>query len=257
VRHGVFTPNFGVFSDAAFVADLAASAESADWDGWFHWDHVVHRGGDEPAADPWMTLALIAANTSRIALGPMVTPLPRRRPWNVARQATTLDHISRGRAILGVGIGATGTPEFDGFAEEVDLRRRGSMLDEGLELVRELWSGEEVDHVGEHYRVQGVTFVPRPVQDPLPIWIAEVWPAQAPLRRAARYQGVVPLRMPGPETLAKVFDVVGEGKEIVVVADSHSASSWEGAGATWMLHGISAFVDRAQVEGMVKAGPPR
>ena len=97
MRHAIFVPNFGVFSDPVLVADLAARSESAGWDGWFLWDHFVYRKGDEPAADPWLTLAAVAVGTSRIRLGPLVTPLPRRRPWNVARQAATLDHLSGGR----------------------------------------------------------------------------------------------------------------------------------------------------------------
>ena len=100
MRHAIFVPNFGVFSDPVLVSDLARRAESAGFDGWFLWDHVVHRDGDEPAADPWITLAAVATSTSRIRLGPMVTPLPRRRPWNVARQAATLDHLSGGEIAL-------------------------------------------------------------------------------------------------------------------------------------------------------------
>jgi len=125
MRHAIFVPNFGVFSDPVLVADLAARSESAGWDGWFLWDHVVYRNGDEPAADPWLTLGAVAANTSRIRLGPLVTPLPRRRPWNVARQAVTLDHLSAGRVVLGVGIGTRTTLEFSGFGEVEDLATRG------------------------------------------------------------------------------------------------------------------------------------
>jgi alkanesulfonate monooxygenase SsuD/methylene tetrahydromethanopterin reductase-like flavin-dependent oxidoreductase (luciferase family) len=184
VRHAIFTPNFGTFCDPTLVADLAARAESSGWDAWFLWDHVVHRLGDEPAVDPWITLAAIAMRTSRLRLGPMVTPIPRRRPWNVARQAVTLDQLSGGRVVLGVGIGAWGTPEFEGFGEEEDLVRRGSMLDEGLEVIASLWAGDEMHHSGEHYTVEGVRFRPPPVQSPLPVWVAAVWPNRRPLRLA-------------------------------------------------------------------------
>ena len=97
MRHAIFVPNFGVFCDPSLVADLAARSETAGWDGWFLWDHVVHRLGDEPAVDPWVTLAAVAMRTDRIRIGPMVTPVPRRRPWILARQAATLDHLSSGR----------------------------------------------------------------------------------------------------------------------------------------------------------------
>jgi alkanesulfonate monooxygenase SsuD/methylene tetrahydromethanopterin reductase-like flavin-dependent oxidoreductase (luciferase family) len=255
VRHAMFMPNFGVFSDAALVGELAARSESAGWDGWFIWDHVVHRAGNEPAVDPWMALSVAAVLTNRILLGPMVTPIPRRRPWNVARQAATLDHLSDGRAVLGVGLGATGTPEFGGFREEEDLVKRGELLDEGLDVIEALWTGEEMHHSGEHFTVEGVTFLPRPVQDPLPIWIAAVWPNRRPLRRASRFQGVVPLGLPGPETLAEVLGYVGAGKDVVVKADGHPVSEWERAGATWILHEVGAGESARSVEQKIDAGP--
>lgn len=255
MRHAIFVPNFGVFSDPALVSDLARRSEAAGFDGWFLWDHVVHREGNEPAADPWITLAAVATSTSRIRLGPLVTPLPRRRPWNVARQATTLDHLSGGRVVLGVGIGALRTPEFAGFGEEEDLATRGSMLDEGLELMEALWSGEEVHHEGAHYKVDGVQFRPTPLQRPLPVWVAAVWPNKKPLRRAARWQGVVPLGLPGPESLSEVFSAAGEGKDVAVNAGGHSVASWEEAGATWMLHEIGPYVPQGQIEELIDAGP--
>lgn len=121
MRHAIFVPNFGAFSDPVLVSDLARRAESSGFDGWFLWDHVVYRNGNEPTADPWITLAAIAGSTTSLRLGPMVTPLPRRRPWAVARQAATLDHLSGGRVVLGLGIGTLGTAEFSGFGEVEDL----------------------------------------------------------------------------------------------------------------------------------------
>jgi alkanesulfonate monooxygenase SsuD/methylene tetrahydromethanopterin reductase-like flavin-dependent oxidoreductase (luciferase family) len=255
VRHAIFVPNFGTFCDPLLVADLASRSESAGWDGWFLWDHVVHRLGDEPAVDPWVTLAAVAMHTNRIKLGPMVTPVPRRRPWNLARQAATLDHLSAGRVVLGVGIGASGTPEFDGFGEEEDLVKRAAMLDEGLEVIAALWAGDHMHHRGEHYKVEGVRFTPAPVQNPLPIWIAAVWPHRRPLRRAAHWQGVVPLGLPGPQTLEEVFAIVGPGKDVAVKSDEHPARSWEQAGATWMLHEVGRDWPVSRVESLIDAGP--
>jgi alkanesulfonate monooxygenase SsuD/methylene tetrahydromethanopterin reductase-like flavin-dependent oxidoreductase (luciferase family) len=255
VRHAIFVPNFGTFCDPLLVADLAARSESAGWDGWFLWDHVVHRLGDEPAVDPWVTLAAVAMRTSRIKLGPMVTPVPRRRPWNLARQAATLDHLSAGRVVLGVGIGASGTPEFDGFGEEEDLVTRGAMLDEGLDVMASLWAGDHMHHSGDHYKVEGVRFRPAPVQSPLPVWVAAVWPHRRPLRRAAHWQGVVPLELPGPQTLEEVFQIVGPGKDVAVKSGGHPVRAWEEAGATWILHEVGRDWPVSQVESFIDAGP--
>ena len=161
MQFGLYLPNFGAFADPVGLAALAATAEAAGWDGLFLWDHVVRREGDYDLADPWISLAAVATATSRLRIGPLVTPLPRRRPWNVAKQAVTLDHLSGGRMVLGVGLGTPRGPEFPAFGEETDLRVRGDMLDEALIVVRRAWSGETVRHTGPHYRVEGVRFLPR------------------------------------------------------------------------------------------------
>lgn len=255
MRHAIFTPNFGTFGDARLVAELAARSEKAGWDAWFLWDHVVHRAGNEPNADPFMTLAACAMTTTRLLLGTMVTPLPRRRPWNVARQAATLDHLSGGRAVLGVGIGAKRTPETAEFGEEADQTVRGEMLDEALDLIEDLWTGDEVHHVGKYYKVDGVTFLPVPVQKPLPIWVAAEWPSRKPMRRAARFQGVVPLRLPGPDALAEVCALGQNPSEVVVHPGAHSVKEWEDAGATWILHEISSTQALRSIEEIIDAGP--
>jgi alkanesulfonate monooxygenase SsuD/methylene tetrahydromethanopterin reductase-like flavin-dependent oxidoreductase (luciferase family) len=255
VRHALFIPNFGVFSDIRWHGELAARAENAGWDGWFVWDHVVYADGNEPAVDPWLALAVAAQATTRVRLGPLVTPLPRRRPWNVARQAAGLDRLSEGRAVLGVGLGTLGTPEFASFGEQEDPRHRAAMLDEGLDLIADLWSGRQVDHAGQHYRVTGIQFLPRPLQDPLPVWVAAIWPARRPLRRAARWQGVVPLALPGPGALAEIIEIVGPGKDIVVAADRNPFQAWEEAGATWLLHRLDPGQSKAEITSLVARGP--
>lgn len=110
------TPNFGDYSEPRLLAELAKEAEDAGWDGFFLWDHI---GADWPlpVADPWIALAAMAMTTRRIKLGPLVTPLPRRRPWKLARETATLDHLSHGRLILGVGIGSDRAHEYSCFAE--------------------------------------------------------------------------------------------------------------------------------------------
>ncbi len=256
MRFALWAPNFGVFADASLVADLAGRAEAAGWDGWFLWDHVVHMAGNEPVVDPWMALAAAALATRRIRLGTVVTPLPRRRPWNVARQAATLDRLSGGRAVLGVGIGTERTEEFRGFGEETDPVRRAAMLDEGLDLIADLWTGAAVHHQGEHYRVDGVAFQPVPVQNPLPVWVAAVWPHRRPLRRVARWQGVVPERLPGPEAVREIRNVVGPDKDIVVSPGERPPREWASAGATWWMERLCADAVVGEVEALVDAGPP-
>jgi alkanesulfonate monooxygenase SsuD/methylene tetrahydromethanopterin reductase-like flavin-dependent oxidoreductase (luciferase family) len=146
-------------------------------------------------ADPWIALAGIAVMTERIRLGPMVTPLARRRPWKVARETVTLDHLCNGRLILGVGLGAPPDVEYARFGEVAAARVLAAKLDEGLAILSGLWSGEPFSFTGEHYQLEEVTFLPPPRQRPrVPIWIAGYWPNRTPLRRAARWDGVFPAR---------------------------------------------------------------
>ena len=149
------------------VARLATLAEDAGWHGIFVWDHVRWRAPVFDVADAWITLAAIATATASIRLGPMVTPLARRRPVKVARETATLDRLSGGRLTLGVGLGGNEFgDEYAMTGEERDERRRARMLDECLEILSAAWSGEPVHHHGEHYTVDGMRFLPRPVQRP-------------------------------------------------------------------------------------------
>jgi alkanesulfonate monooxygenase SsuD/methylene tetrahydromethanopterin reductase-like flavin-dependent oxidoreductase (luciferase family) len=202
MRHGVSVPCFGTGLDAALVANWAVAAESAGWDGFFLWDHLfAFAPGPVDAVDPWIALTAAACATGRIRLGILVTPLPRRRPLVVARQSVTLDRLSRGRLVLGAGIGG-GPFEWDYCGEQTDAATRGDMLDEHLELLERLWTGEPVRHEGRHYRVAGPDWsavcYPPPAQQPrIPIWIGGTWPGSRPFRRAARWDGVVPMRLDG------------------------------------------------------------
>ena len=195
MRYSINIPNFGDFADPETVARVAAAAEAAGWDGLFVWDHVVHRKRDRRACgDPWMLLTAAALATSRITLGPLVTPVPRRRPQQVARQVATLDNLSGGRVIFGAGLGGPIEDEYGSFGEPTDPKLLAEMLDEGLGLIDRYWSGEPVTHAGRHYRVEDVALLPTPVQRPrVPGWIAGYWPHRRPMRRAARWDGAVPL----------------------------------------------------------------
>ena len=242
-RRGIFVAPFGELSEPGCVMALAARAEDRGWDGFFLWDHVAFHEPIRAIADPWVTLAAIAVATERLALGPLVTPIPRRRPHKLARETVTLDRLSGGRLVLGVGLGWDRTGEFDPdrYGEEGDPRARAQLLDEGLDRLLAYWDGE---------------FEPAPVQRPrIPVWVAAGWPNRRPLRRAARFDGVFPIDLPGPEALA---EVVGElrglrgsldGFDVVVTnPPGTDPAPWIAAGATWCLTGLGsrASVKRAQ-----------
>lgn len=202
MRYGLYVPNFGAFGDPHNVMHLAVDAEENGWDGLFLWDHIagppIDGGADgskieHNMIDPWVALAAAATATRRIRLGTTVTPVPRRRPHKLVRETASLDRLSGGRVVLGVGTGE-GASEYDQLGEEADHRARGDMLDEALDIITQLWSGTEVNHVGTHYRVENARFLPTPVQQPrIPIWVGGVWPNRRPMRRAARWDGVMPL----------------------------------------------------------------
>jgi alkanesulfonate monooxygenase SsuD/methylene tetrahydromethanopterin reductase-like flavin-dependent oxidoreductase (luciferase family) len=194
MKYGLYLPNFGAFGDARLLGELARAAEQAGWDGFFIWDHIA-RAWTPPVVDTSVALTTIALSTATIRFGPLVTPLPRRRPWKVARETASLDQLSAGRLILGVGTGGFGglTVEWANFGEELDLRTRAEMLDEGLDILTGLWRGTPLSYTGKHYQVQDTEFTPMPVQSPrIPIWVAGNWPHKAPFRRAARWDGMIP-----------------------------------------------------------------
>lgn len=197
MRFSINVPNFGEFADARVVARVAVAAEEAGWDGLFVWDHVVHtkaRRVGQDFGDPWMLLTAAALATSRIVLGPLVTPVARRRPEQLARQVAALDAMSGGRVVFGAGLGGPIDDEFGSFGDVTDPKVLAGRLDEGLGLLAEYWSGKTVNHEGVHYRVDDVRLLPATVQQPRPpVWIAGCWPRKAPMRRAARWDGAVPL----------------------------------------------------------------
>lgn len=195
MRFSVNIPNFGDFADPRTVAKLAVAAEQAGWDGLFVWDHVLHRKhAGRPFGDPWMLLTAAALATSRIRLGTLVTPVARRRPQQLARQVATLDVLSGGRVTFGAGLGGPVEDEYASFGDTSDPKVLAERLDEGLDLLRRYWTGEPVNHDGRHYQARDVTLLPATAQRPRPpIWVAGFWPNRPPMRRAARWDGAVPL----------------------------------------------------------------
>jgi len=269
MRHALFIPQFGELADPRLLADLGRRAERAGWDGLFLWDHIQYRAPADRVLDPWIAMAAIGAATDRLRLGAMVTPLARRRPWVVARQLAALDLLTGGRAVLGVGLGLDDSgKELSTFGEELDARARAEMLDEGLSIIVGLLSGETVNHRGRHYFVDGATFLPTPVQSPFPIWVGARWPNQAPLRRAARYQGVFAIEVSTPAEAEQLRDRVASMRaeggaggpfDIVLAPDpGWRAQDWAQAGVTWLLAPFSQFgAGATDVAKVVDAGPER
>ena len=258
MRFSINIPNFGDFADARTVADVAVAAEAAGWDALFVWDHVVHdkqRRAGQPFGDPWMLLTAAALATSRLRLGPLVTPVARRRPEQLARQVATLDSLSGGRVIFGAGLGGPIDDEFASFGDTTDPVVLAERLDEGLGLLSRYWSGETVDHDGKHYQVRETALLPATVQRPRPpVWIAGYWPHRRPMRRAAQWDGAVPLfesarhgEAPSPAELRDLVAFIaqerGDSKDepfdIVVggISQPSTAADLLGplqqAGATW------------------------
>ena len=219
--------------------------------------------------DPFVLLGACAARTSALHLGPLVTPLARRRPQVVAKQVVTLDHLTRGKAILGVGLGFPPDEEFGAFGETADTKVHAAMLDEALTVVTGLWSGEPFSHEGEHYRIDGAHLLPRPLQRPRPpVWVAALWPYTRPLHRAARWDGVVPLNTTGgPLTPDIVRDVVAaiaavrsldDFDVVVTPGDEIDPAEYVDAGATWLVQSTWPEGDHwfDDLHARVAAGPP-
>ena len=261
MRHGLSLAPFGQLADPRVVAALAADAERAGFDGVFLWDHMYRADPFRPVADPWIALGAVGAATDRIRLGPLVTPVARRRPQKLARETTTLDHLSGGRLILGVGLGVNTGGELTRFAEEDDDRIRGDWLDEGLDLLSRLWSGEEVSHHGPHFTADAVRFLPRPLQEPrIPIWVAAPTGRGRPVRRAARYDGICTDATPaeGPALLDRIRRERGsiDGFDIVVAGPPGTdPGGWKRAGATWWIIDFPDPVDPETVAAVIADGP--
>ena len=284
MRFGMNVPIFGEFADVRLLADLVVEAEAAGWDGFWVWDHIQWSGENEgeprqPTVDPVVALSVIAAATSTVRFGPMVLPLARRRPWKVARELTTLDHLSGGRLTAGVGLGAPEGLEYGDFGEPTEAKVRAARLDEGLDVLTGLWSGQPFDHASEHYRLTGVQMLPRPVQDPVPIWVGGQWPAsRAPFRRAARFAGVHPMlsAVPPDEQAGAIrdlldyvgrfrssdqpfdvaygLDTAGDGG----AADRELVTRFAEAGVTWWMEPISHWRGSlTEMRERIRRGPPR
>jgi alkanesulfonate monooxygenase SsuD/methylene tetrahydromethanopterin reductase-like flavin-dependent oxidoreductase (luciferase family) len=249
-KRAIFVAPFDDLADPRVVARLAAEAEAAGFDGFFVWDHENYSAPTTAVGDPWIALSAIACATERVTIGPLVTPLPRRRVHKLARETAALDILSGGRLVLGVGIGGDKHGEFGPFGDSQDPRERADLLDQGLDKLMSYWGGE---------------FEPRPLQRPrIPVWVAARWPNKRPMRRAARWDGLFPIDQTEPEQLAEMVAYVKEHRppdagpfEIVVVDEDAGVNRgpWEEAGATWFLTGFGSTPTEAAVRAAIAAGP--
>lgn len=290
MKYAINIINFGDCGDARVLAGLARVAEDSGWDGFFIWDHIAWDWGAIPMADATVALSAIAMRTERIRFGAMVTPVPRRRPWKLAREMVSLDRLSGGRLILGVGLGIT-EAEFANLGEPPDFKTRAGMLDEGLEVLTGLWQGEPFSYDGHFYNLRNAQFLPIPLQQPrIPIWVAGMWPNKAPFRRAARWDGVFPIlrdadldNIPSPQQLREIVAFVREERQAATPLDvtvagetpgdhperaAQIAAQYAEAGATWWqeaIHGLRTdLAARAGATSWLDAmrwrieqGPPR
>lgn len=246
----------GVGRDPRGLAELARVVEGSGWDGLFLEDYLVYQGDASlPTYDPWICLAAIAVATERIRIGTTVTPLPRRRPWKVAAEVVALDELSGGRMILGVGIGDPGDP----FLEEKSPPVLAEMLDEGLAIIDQLWTGQPINHQGRHYRLEDVQLTARPVQRPrVPVWVGGNLLVPAVRRRILRWDGSCAYKgttdSPQQVTPEDVRGLRDEGARDVKVSGGDPAA-FAAAGATWWGRWIPPL-PVVETLAIVRQGPP-
>jgi len=265
--------------EAREQVELARAAEAAGWDGVFTWDGI-HVGDEIETYDPWTLMGAMALATKRVRLGAIISPLSRRRPWKVARETTTVDRLSNGRLILPVGLGALDDRGITGVGEAPDRRTRAELLDESLEILTGLWSGEPFGYSGRHYGFEPMAFRPTPVQRPrIPIWVVGAWPGERSMSRTLRYDGLLPYRLPQktglrrPQTPAQLgemrdwvaarrslegFDIVMEGTTSATDAEAAAAEAgrWAVGGATWWIESDWDNFDVDVMRRRIEAGPP-
>jgi alkanesulfonate monooxygenase SsuD/methylene tetrahydromethanopterin reductase-like flavin-dependent oxidoreductase (luciferase family) len=255
--YALFLPLFDELSSPHVVVELTVEAEARGWDGVFVWDHLRYRPPVEEVADPWIVMAAQAVATERVRIGPMITPVPRRRPQVLARETVTLDHLSNGRLIFGVGIGGDPGGELSLFDEELDAKERARLLDDGLDQMNRWWQGDDVG---------GATLLPRPVQRPrIPVWVASRFPNRAPVRRAAQWDGWFPIGLEQPADLVDQLDYARSHRTVEAPFDvavqglaGADPRPWFEAGATWWLVRFDPFtVTTADVRAVIENGPPR
>ena len=277
MKHGIILTT-GTLDE---MIGMAVEAEAAGWDGIFYWDAIAI-GGYAPIYDPWVTMAGFAAATERVTLGAIITPPSRRRPWKLAKETATLDHLSHGRLVMPVGLGVLEDQGYRNTGEETDLRTRAEMLDESLEILTRAWTGEPFSFSGKHYQVSEMQQQPGSFQQPrIPIWVVGVWPRPKSMARAFRYDGVIPqyaedegiISHTNPDRVRAIaaaareqrpadagpFDIIAEG---ISPADDPAAARaliapYAEAGATWWIESRWQGETVDSLRARILAGPAR
>ena len=276
-RYGLYVPNFGSAAHPSNLVRAAVEAEKSGWDGFFLWDHLVEWNKPVPIYETFTSLAAIAAHTKKIRIGTSVSPLPKYKPWIIARTTAALDHLSNGRLILGAGLGAIESTDYDRFGEKSDNHVLGEKLDESLKIITGLWTGKPFSHRGKHFTVKQAMFRPLPLQKPrIPVWTGGFWPHKAPFKRAAKWDGTIPLRAPGklaePTDINDVATYVRNrrrGKPDIDIAnigwtsgvnrtrDRAKVSQYADAGTTWWLESLWTKRDKpGEMLARIRRGPP-
>ncbi len=277
MRYALDVAPFGDLSDPLTLVRLAERTEAAGWDGFSTWD-TLGLAMDSVAADPFVALAGVAAATERIALLASVIVLPRRRPQLVAQAAATLDRLSGGRLVLGVGAGGD-KPDYTAFGEDWESSVRVARMDEAVRIVDGFLRGETVTSEGPAYRVDGVGIGPRPAQQPRPpIWMGAFRPGG--IRRAAMWDGWIAVSIGGdgaslgmtPADLAEKVEMARATRRDAGLGDApfdvavfgqaglggFTPADFEAAGATWWLESVSPMRGTPdELEAIAAAGPPR
>lgn len=269
MKHAVWIMNYPAVRTMSEAVDFAVAAEEGGWDGVFVSDSIT-----DGTTDPWVTLGAIAARTERVALGTWITGPATYKPWRLALATASLDQLSDGRLLLGVGLGVG--RDYDRFGDEATPRERARRYDEALEVMTLLWSGEAVTFDGEFFRLDDVKLPIVPKQQPrVPIAVAGWWPNRKPFERAARWDGTMPYWPAllggevGPEGQTSTGTIEGELRdlmelyasiaddvgEVVIPRERRDDPDYdalaEEVGATWLLTSYRMDLDE------VRTGPPR
>lgn len=270
MRYGFTIPDM-TDATASAIAELARDAEASGWDAIFFWD------GDW-GYSPWVTLAAMAAQTSRVRLGAILHPLAWRQPWLFARDTATLDQLSGGRLIVSIGLGAVDEQDFargrTRFGAPVDRKERAELIDEGLEIVNGLWSGRPVTFHGRHYHMDEFQMRLTPLQTPrIPIWTVALWGRPKSMERVLRCDGMLTDSSAAPDDIQAIKAFVAERRaltspfDIVMEADTRAdtpeqarakARGWADAGVTWWVETMWTPASTvADARARIRQGPPR
>ncbi|GCE31776.1 luciferase-like protein [Dictyobacter alpinus] len=278
MRYGFILPGTDIWT----APEMAVEAEAAGWDGVFIPDSISIDTAGYPAGpnyDTWIVLALMAMRTERVTLGPMLAAISRRRPWKLARETMTLDHLSHGRFVLPVGLGAaTDDAGFYKVGEEMSARGRAQLMDECLDILNGAWSSELFAHDGEQYHVQSMKLLPATIQRPrIPVWVVGAWPRQKSMQRVLNWDGIIPQKMGGgdnpmtPDDIRAIksyveanrqhstpFDIIWEGETPGDDPERAAAmvQPWQDAGITWWMESRWTSNSPQEVLARIKQGPP-